>query len=242
MPEDAVLYHLGCGDRHLDGYVNVDVRDTAAADITADLNQLDLPRNARGVFSHAFFEHLVRESRLPHLEAARAMLREGGFVCYIGLPDFAAIADQYLRAGEGITEPVFNLYEVYRYTHGQPEQADGWYFEQLHKSLFDRAEVSRLLTESGFASFVVFTYLFPGERVRVTMGFYAVPGHRPTELLRGDCRQFLTQFDGVFLQADSLSFVDGHAGSVLGTRIASSSARRRLRRYTRFIARQLARV
>src|SRR5438552_14738646 len=40
----------------------------------------DLPgQSADGFFSHAFFEHLYRDSRVGHLRAARELLRPDGF-------------------------------------------------------------------------------------------------------------------------------------------------------------------
>jgi predicted SAM-dependent methyltransferase len=235
------MYHLGCGEMRLAGYVNVDVRDTSAADITADLNRLDLPRRARGIFSHAFFEHLMRDARLPHLRAARKLLCRDGFVCYLGLPDFRAIAEQYVRRGEGITEPIFGLHDVYRYTHGDPEHVDGWYFEQLHKSLFDTQEAVRLLSRAGFAAFVVFNYLYPAERVAVTMGFYAVARPRSVAQLQEDCLAFLHPFAGVFVESGSVRFSAGHSGTATAARIASASVEYR-RLASRLASRLRARV
>jgi hypothetical protein len=207
---DAVRYHLGCGDIHLDDFVNVDIRKTTATDLTADLNQLDLPGPAEGFFSHAFFEHLKRDARVPHLRAARKLLSNSGFVCYIGLPDFRAVAELYLQGGPGIVGPTFDLYNVYRYTHGDPEHVDH-YFEQLHKSLFDVNEIKRLLADTGFGSYVVFTYVFPSEPVAVTLGFYATPGKRPVAELEVVCRKFMRQFEGVFYGPGTLRFLDGVA-------------------------------
>src|ERR1700678_1390814 len=109
-------YHLGCGPQHLDGFVNVDVRDTQAADLVADLNTLDglPPGEAKGFFSHAFFEHLYRDSRLGHLRAARERLASDGFVCYIGLPDFQRVAELYLSQGRGVEGPTFDLHNEIR--------------------------------------------------------------------------------------------------------------------------------
>src|SRR4051794_3077281 len=128
-------YHMGCGMERLDGYVNVDIRETGtAADMIADLNDPKLPEGevADAFFSHAFFEHLLRDSRVPHLKALRSALAPDGFACYIGLPDFRRVAELYLQGGPGVIGPTFDLYHVYRYTHGDPEHKTGW-DAQLHK-------------------------------------------------------------------------------------------------------------
>jgi putative transposase len=72
-------------------------------------------------------------------------------------PDFANISRFYQERRPGIVGPVFDLFNVFRYTHGDPESVGG-YLAQLHKSLFDYDEVVRLLTAAGFRHFVVLSY------------------------------------------------------------------------------------
>jgi predicted SAM-dependent methyltransferase len=226
-------YHMGCGDKRLPGYVNVDVRDTAAADLVRDLNEPELePRSAEAVFSHAFFEHLLRDKREPHLRAVKQALDpDNGFVCYLGLPDFRAVARLYLEGGPGIVGPDFDLYNVYRYTHGDPEGAEG-YFEQLHKSLFDAEEVDRLLTGAGYPSYAIFGYVYPGEPAPVSLGFYATRTRKPPEVLRESCRGFLAPFAGELVEIDTVEFELGRARAPAhaGYLATSIDARRRFRR------------
>jgi len=89
-------------------------------------------------FSNAFFEHLYRPQRLPHLRRIRESLEADGVCCYIGVPYFRNIAKFYLEKAPGTLGPVFDLYNVYRYTHGDPEHQPAWWLGQLHKSLFRR--------------------------------------------------------------------------------------------------------
>lgn len=94
---------------------------------------------------------------------------------YIGIPYFPEIARLYLENGPGIVGEKFDLFHVYRYTHGDPESVhpSGW-FEQLHKNLFDGPELTHLLNESGFESSVIFNYAYPGEeKTAVNCGFLA---------------------------------------------------------------------
>ncbi len=202
--------HLGCAGDRLDRFVNIDYRRTPATDLTMDLN---LPRLAAGsvalAFSNAFFEHLYRDNRLPHLRRLRASLQPDGVCCYIGLPYFRNIAKLYVERGPGTAGPVFDLYNVYRYTHGDPEHQPDWWIGQLHKSLFDEDELGGLLRDAGFGSIVMFCYGYPGDvnEVAVTMGFYATAEVKTVDRLQADCLAFLNQFADVRIRVATLSWL-----------------------------------
>jgi len=183
---------------------------SAAPAIGSDLN---LPRLAAGsvalAFSNAFFEHLYRDNRLPHLRRLRASLQPDGVCCYIGLPYFRNIAKLYVERGPGTAGPVFDLYNVYRYTHGDPEHQPDWWIGQLHKSLFDEDELGGLLRDAGFGSIVMFCYGYPGDvnEVAVTMGFYATAEVKTVDRLQADCLAFLNQFADVRIRVATLSWL-----------------------------------
>jgi predicted SAM-dependent methyltransferase len=195
--------HLGCGDDRLDGFLNVDTRFTTATDVVADLNEPECfpPKSVAVCYSNAFFEHLYRPSRLPHLRAVFEMLGHDGVCCYVGIPYFKNVAKLYL-------EGRFDLYNVYRYTHGDPESVGSWWTEQLHKSLFDEADLTRLLTDAGFSSRVVFSYCYPGEEGRpVNMGFYARKGEHAPDVLRAQCIAFLREHSQAKVLLETLTFL-----------------------------------
>ena len=175
---------------------------------------LNVPRLAPGsvtlAFSNAFFEHLYRDKRLPHLARVRESLAVDGVCCYIGLPYFRNVARFYLEGAAGTVGPRFDLYNVYRYTHGNPEHQPGWWLGQLHKSLFDEAELGGLLREAGFGSFVMFCYGYPGDTAElpVTMGFYAARSARSADRLREESREFLQRFADVRIRLATLQFLD----------------------------------
>src|SRR4051812_16548245 len=210
----SLRVHLGCGDDRLAGFVNIDYRATSAVDVTMDLT---LPRLAPGsvslAFSNAFFEHLYRQSRAPHLRQIREALAADGVCCYMGVPYFPNIARLYLERGAGTAGPVFDLLNVYRYTHGNPEGQQAWWLGQLHKSLFDEAEVATLLSQSGFAAHLIFCYGYPGDvnEVPVTMGFYATRELMPEADLRQRSLALLAQFDGTRLRLATLQWLPGPA-------------------------------
>jgi predicted SAM-dependent methyltransferase len=220
-------YHLGCGQHRLDGFINVDIQPSEATDLVLDLNGLaDLPDGgADGFFSHAFFEHLYRDSRVAHLRAAREHLGPEGFVCYLGLPDFRRIAEMYLSRARGIEGPIFDLHDVYRYTHGHPEMGGTDWLAQLHKSLFDVPEIDHLLRDAGFASYVIFRYVFPVDPpdADLSLGFYASGARRSASELQLAARDFVIQFDGRWIDVDTLTFEDEHSRPERVARAISSS-------------------
>jgi predicted SAM-dependent methyltransferase len=193
----SVRVHLGCGGDRLPDFVNIDYRRTPATDVTMDLNVPRLGQSTVALaFSNAFFEHLYRPQRLPHLRRIREALEPGGACCYIGVPYFRNVARFYLEKAPGTLGPVFDLYNVYRYTHGDPEHQQAWWVGQLHKSLFDEDELAGLLREAGFESFVMFCYGYPGDdhELPVTMGFYATGTAAPVERLREGALTLLGRF------------------------------------------------
>ena len=165
--------HIGCGDYRLEGFVNVDARQTSATDIVhscADLSFLPAAIFST-VYSHAFFEHLYIFQREACLRSVHRVLKDDGTVVFLGFPDFKRVALAYLNDELGIVSPNFDLRDVYRYSHGQPEHASDWWLEQLHKSLFDVETVELLLKAAGFAHYCVFNYCFRDEKIPLNLGF-----------------------------------------------------------------------
>ncbi len=202
--------HLGCGDDRLADFVNLDYRLTAAVDVAMDLTLPTLaPRSVALAFSNAFFEHLYRASRGPHLQRMCEALAPDGACCYMGIPYFRNIARLYVERGPGTAGPVFDLFNVYRYTHGDPEGQPAWWIGQLHKSLFDEDELGALLAASGFGAFVMFAYGYPGDvnEVPVTMGFYATREPIAPDVLRERCLSFLARFADTRIRLPTLAWI-----------------------------------
>jgi hypothetical protein len=164
-----------------DGFVNLDVRETDATDIVHDCSNLSIfpDESAILVFSHAFFEHLYRGQHVPLLAEIRRVLHADGCVFICGIPDFEVIARAYLERAPGNVSRVFDLFEVYRYTHGDPEQRPEWWLAHLHKSLFDGRELRIQLGEAGFAAPRIFRYAFQSEPNPVNLGFVAMKNNQP---------------------------------------------------------------
>ena len=168
--------HIGCGDIRVDGFTNIDYRPTGATDIT--MNCVDLnyfPANSLSmIYSNSFFEHLYRDERLPALKSYLNVLKKDGMLIMLGIPDFNKIANAYLSKKPGVFSKIFDANEVYRLTHGDPEQAPTWWLQQLHKSIFDIPTVEKLLQQAGFKTYTIFNNYYQDLNVSLSIGFVAV--------------------------------------------------------------------
>ena len=167
--------HLGCGGNKLEGFLNCEFRATEAADLVMDCGKLSRfkDNSVSTVFSHAFFEHLYRKQQVPLLKDCFRILKDNGSVVFLGLSDFEVYAQAYIDKNPGIASEVFDLFDLYRHSHGDPEMGIGYWLEQLHKSLFDKQYVEDLLRKSGFEHFKIFNYAYPGEQIPLSLGFVA---------------------------------------------------------------------
>ena len=186
---------VGSANQRLPGFVNVDIRQVDGVDVIGHAGRL--PSVADGaveiLFSSAVFEHMFAGQHVSILAEWERVLAPTGIIVTLGIPDFAVIAELYLRSAPGIAGPRFDVYNVFRYTHGMPEigsanvwstwrpddQPDtapaGW-LPQLHKAVFDARYLTDLLEYCGLPA-RVFNYAFPGEGPRLNLGFIATAAH-----------------------------------------------------------------
>jgi SAM-dependent methyltransferase len=168
--------HLGCSGTRLRGFVNVDLRPTSATDVVMDCSRLTPfgDGSLTLLYSNAFFEHLYRRQQPELMREAVRALKPDGLLLFTGIPDFRGVARAYLqRAEPGHVSARFDAYEAYRYTHGDPDGAPGFWLAQLHKSLLDAETLATLARDAGFRNGLVFDYLWGGEQHRVTLGIVA---------------------------------------------------------------------
>lgn len=189
--------HLGCGEVRMKGFINMDYRATKATDIVHDCTDLSLfPDNSlETVYAHAFFEHVYRVKQLNLLEDIYRILSVKGKVIFLGLPDFEVIARSYLNKEPGIVGKTFDLFNVYRYTHGDPEQYPNWWQEQLHKALFDKDTVVELLKLSGYRHYLIFRYSFGEEKIPVNLGCLACKSSSVTAQTKKSLGQIINQYE-----------------------------------------------
>lgn len=138
-----VRLHLGCGERHLDGYINIDfppaehnVQSTQAADVFADITKLEFPEQCIDeIRLHHVFEHFDYPLSLAMLCRWRQWLKMGG-ILVIETPDLEASMD-LLRSGhcsykqkQSVLRHLFGSHEAHWAVH-----RDGWYREKFEHVL-----------------------------------------------------------------------------------------------------------
>lgn len=103
-PGRPLRLHLGCGEQHLEGYINIDYPQShhsvmqVRADIFADLNDLDFPpESVDEIRLHHVFEHFNRVKALALLIKWHGWLKTRG-VLYIETPDLFGCAQTILSS------------------------------------------------------------------------------------------------------------------------------------------------
>jgi predicted SAM-dependent methyltransferase len=94
---DEIKLHLGCGERRIPNYINVDIRETATVDLVADITNLPYDNNSVDlIYSCANIEHFGRREWIGVLEHWYALLKPGG-VLRLSTADFSAVCNEYIK-------------------------------------------------------------------------------------------------------------------------------------------------
>jgi hypothetical protein len=135
--------HLGCGENHFRGYINIDfpssehtVQTTSPADMYADITAIQFPAGiVDEVRSHHVFEHFTRQEALAMLCAWHTWLKVDG-ILIIETPDFDTSIKQLISSEydyntkQAILRHVFGSHEA-----GWAIHCDGWYKEKYEHIL-----------------------------------------------------------------------------------------------------------
>ncbi|HJW30066.1 MAG TPA: methyltransferase domain-containing protein, partial [Saprospiraceae bacterium] len=145
--------HLGCGDRHVANWLNVDLTDS---DLNLDIARGQLPfadDQFSSIVSQHVVEHLTIEDELiPLLKECYRCLKLNGEI-WIATPDLEKVARSYLEqkntdmiADRQTRKPDWNL-------NGLPSQHfmnDLFYQQGEHRNLFDFELLEWTLRKAGF--------------------------------------------------------------------------------------------
>jgi predicted SAM-dependent methyltransferase len=141
-PGQPLRLHLGCGEQHFDGYVNLDYPPTEhtcqtkiGADVFADITKLQFPpQSVDEIRLHHVFEHFKRSEALALLIRWHEMLKVGGRL-HLETPDLDGCARQLVsdipfRVKQVVVRHCFGSQEA-----GWANHYDGWTAERYHHVL-----------------------------------------------------------------------------------------------------------
>jgi|GEM_PF-1056062 len=110
MPRTQPLnLHLGCGQRRLDGFLNIDIIPSFAVDLLCDSRRLPFPAGTVSrIETYHMIEHLPRHAFLEAVFEWNRVLEEGGTLV-IECPDFDATIKEYMEGKKFRINNVFGL-------------------------------------------------------------------------------------------------------------------------------------
>ena len=131
--------HLGCGDKRLEGFVNVDFRETSAVDVVDDAATLKNISDGSVdlIYASHILEHFGRNEYKDVLKRWYDVLKPRG-VLRLAVPDFGAVVEWYTLTARDLTDLRGLLYG------GQD------YPGNFHYCCWDRTTLEKDLKEAGF--------------------------------------------------------------------------------------------
>ena len=131
--------HLGCGNKHKKGYINIDIKKTDAVDLICDARKLPYKENTIEIIeSYHLIEHIPYKDAVSMLKSWYNILKVGGKII-IECPDFDRDIKEYLEGNEYRLNNIFGLQRWYGDFHYW-----GWNIKRL----------SKLLKEIGFINII----------------------------------------------------------------------------------------
>lgn len=132
--------HLGCGPRHIPGFVHVDAQPAPHVDIVGPVERLPMEDNSASlIYASHVLEHFGRSEYKAVLREWFRVLKPGG-ILRLAVPDFMACATIYYESGlaDGLSGLVGLI------VGGQRNEHD------FHKMIFDEDFLRRELLDTGF--------------------------------------------------------------------------------------------
>jgi predicted SAM-dependent methyltransferase len=132
-PSNILKLHLGCGEKHIEGYTNVDIRKLPSVDVIDDITKLDFfsSNSASIIYASHVLEHIGRREYMNVLKRWYTILKNDG-ILRLALPDFEKVVEHY-NENRNLELLRGFLYGGQDYT--QNYHYCSWDFETLKKDL-----------------------------------------------------------------------------------------------------------
>jgi predicted SAM-dependent methyltransferase len=119
FPGNALRLHIGCGNKRLEGFVNIDRNPSPATDYVCHAQRLPCPDGCvERIETYHVIEHIPFPAVKPLLTEWKRVLKPGGLLV-MECPDFDKAIIEYL---DGNTERLFSVYGRLRF----PGDAHHW--------------------------------------------------------------------------------------------------------------------
>jgi predicted SAM-dependent methyltransferase len=131
--------HLGCGEKKIEGFLNVDIRPELNPDIIDDISKLNKIENSSVnlIYACHVLEHFGRHEYKNVLKRWYEILSDGGTL-RISVPDFEKVVEYYNKHK--------NLKSLLGFLYGGQN-----YPENFHFCTFDFLTLESVLKEIGFS-------------------------------------------------------------------------------------------
>lgn len=112
--------HIGCGSKKLEGYINVDLRKTSAADVVVnilspDFKEMFKPNSVDEIYSCHMLEHIPESKAKIFLADCLTILKLGG-ILNIEIPLIDRLIDLAWKDGKcNHKEILYNIYGMERW-------------------------------------------------------------------------------------------------------------------------------
>lgn len=142
MAAAGARIHVGAGQRHLDGWINVDNQALPGVDRVVDVRG-GLPfSNASAIYAEHFLEHLPLDDGLAFLRECRSVLRPDG-ILRLSTPNLTWVLASHYRIDDSLP-PDQGLFDCLRTN----KAFHAW----GHQFLYNRATLGLALRAAGFAN------------------------------------------------------------------------------------------
>jgi len=139
--------NLGCGKDVKQGYINIDCRKLHGIDIVLDLEREKLPYDDNSIdeiLAKDIVEHFSFRNVENVLKEWHRVLKPDGLLV-IQTPDFEQIASKFYEG------KIADWYRLSFWLYGAQD-----YQENLHKCIFTKRELTKLLNQIGFEIMEIF--------------------------------------------------------------------------------------
>jgi predicted SAM-dependent methyltransferase len=140
--------HIGSGQRHLPGWINIDNQRLPGVDRVIDVRKGLRFHDVAMIFAEHFLEHLPLEDGLVFLRECRRVLRPDG-ILRLSTPNLAWVIASHYRLDESLPARD-GLFDCLRTN----KAFRGW----GHQFLYNRASLALALRAAGFASVTFHAY------------------------------------------------------------------------------------